>query len=119
MHINNINSTRYGSTKKEQEHVHEIQGSVQIAEIKEDPHNHRFAAVSGEAMPLGDKDHFHEVKFRTDFYEGHYHEFRGKTTGAIMVGDRHVHFLESVTTENDNHSHKFRLSTFINDPIGD
>ena len=115
-HINNIRSD---SVNEEQEHVHEVQGSVKIAEIKEDPHNHRFTAVTGEAKPLGDKDHFHEVKFRTDFYEGHYHEFRGKTCGAIMVGDRHVHFLESMTAESDNHCHNFRLSTFINDPIGD
>lgn len=100
-------------------HVHEAQGSVQIAEPREDPHNHRFATVSGEEISIGRDDHVHEVKFRTDFYENHFHEFTGRTTGAIKVGDRHVHFLESVTTINDGHSHKFRLSTFIQDPIGD
>lgn len=101
----------------EQEHVHEVQGSVEIAEREEDPHNHRFATVTGEAKPLGIKDHFHEVKFRTDFYENHYHEFKGRTGGAIQVGDRHVHFLESITEEADGHQHNFRLATFIDNPI--
>ena len=99
--------------------MHEVQGSVQIAERQEDPHNHRFASVSGEAIPIGMSDHVHEVIFRTDFYEEHFHQFCGKTSGAIMVGDRHVHFLESVTTENDGHMHEFRLASLIEDPIGD
>jgi len=100
-----------------QRHVHEVLGSVQIAEPQSDPHNHRFATVSGEAVQVG-ADHYHEVKFRTDFYENHFHEYCGRTTGAIVVGDRHVHFLESVTTENDGHRHNFRVATLINDPIG-
>ena len=103
---------------KEQKHVHEVQGSVQIAEPQEDPHNHRFATVSGEAIKYGNS-HYHKVKFRTDFYENHFHEFCGNTTLAIPVGDRHVHFLKSVTTENDNHKHCFRFGTFIDNPIGE
>lgn len=102
----------------EQRHVHEVLGSVEIAERQEDPHNHRFATVSGEAMPCG-SSHVHEVKFRTDFYENHFHEFRGKTGLAIQVGDRHVHFLESVTEESDGHVHDFRVGTLIQDPIGE
>ena len=104
---------------EEQAHVHEVQGSVEIAEREEDPHNHRFATVSGEAIPKGPSDHIHEIRFRTDFYENHFHEFMGKSGGMFKVGDRHVHFLESVTTVNDGHRHKFRLGTFINDPIGE
>lgn len=100
-----------------QEHVHEILGSVMIAEPREDPHNHRFATVSCEQIGTG-INHFHEVKFRTDFYEGHYHEFCGRTTGAVIVGDRHVHFLRGETTENDGHTHDFRAATLIEDPIG-
>ena len=73
--------------------------------------------MTGEAKSLGIKDHFHEVKFRTDFYENHYHEFKGRTGGAIQVGDRHVHFLESITEEADGHQHNFRLATFIDNPI--
>lgn len=107
-----------GHCHEEQKHVHEIQGSVEIAGRQGDPHNHRFATVSGEAIPFG-TDHCHEVLFRTDFYEDHFHEFCGKTSGAIQLGNRHVHCLESVTTENDGHRHQFRVVSLINDPIGD
>lgn len=100
-------------------HVHEVQGSVEIAEREEDPHNHRFATVSGEVIPIGNNDHVHAVRFRTDFYEDHFHEFCGKTGGAIQVGDRHVHFLESVTTVVEGHQHEFRVATMIEDPIGE
>ena len=116
---NGNNDSLQPSLPQPQRHVHEVQGSVQIAEPVEDPHNHRFATVSREAIPIGNNNHVHEVRFRTDFYENHFHEFSGRTTGAIMVGDRHVHFLKSVTTVNDGHRHEFRLSTFIDDPIGD
>ncbi|MDF2544575.1 MAG: hypothetical protein K0S47_4293 [Herbinix sp.] len=105
--------------ENKQKHVHEVQGSVQIAEPTEEPHNHRFCTVSGEAIPCGNNDHVHNVAFRTDFYEDHYHEFCGRTGGAIPVGDRHVHFLESVTTVDDGHKHKFRVATLIENPIGD
>lgn len=102
-----------------QKHVHEVLGSVEIAEPKEDPHNHRFATVSDEAIWTENGNHVHVVKFRTDFYENHYHEFCGKTCEAIQVGDRHVHFLKCVTTENDCHFHEFRVGTLIDNPIGD
>ena len=102
-----------------QRHVHEVQGSVKIAEIPEDPHNHRFATVSGEAKFTGPTTHFHVIKFRTDFYEDHFHEFVGVTTETDDVGDRHVHFLQSTTKPREGHAHDFRLGTFINDPIGD
>ncbi len=88
--------------------------------VPTDPHNHRFATVSGEAIPLGNGDHVHEVCFRTDFYEGHFHEFKGRSGGAIDVGDgRHVHFAEAQTTQEDGHRHRFRAASLIQDPIGD
>jgi hypothetical protein len=107
--------------QEEEQHVHEMVGSVMIAERVEDPHNHRFATVTGEAMEVrcNNHDHVHEVFFRTDTYEDHFHEFCGVTGGAIRVGDRHVHFLESVTEEADGHTHNFRVATLIEDPIGD
>lgn len=105
---------------KEQTHVHEVLGSVWIAEAATDPHNHRFAVVTCDVIPVGTRDHVHEVKFRTDFYEDHFHEFSGRTQGAIPVGNgRHVHFLESVTEQNEGHRHKFRVATLIDDPIGE
>jgi hypothetical protein len=102
--------------REDQHHVHEVLGSVIIAEKGEEPHNHRFAAMSGQAIPTGRGDHIHEVKFRTDFFGGHFHEFCGKTKGAIKVGDRHVHFLEAETTIEDGHRHLFRAATLIDDP---
>ena len=105
--------------RERQSHVQEIQGSTEIAERRDDPHNHRFATVSDEVIPMGN-DHVHEVKFRTDFYEDHFHEFCGRTGGAIPVGGgRHVHFLESVTQVSDGHRHQFKFASLINDPIGD
>ena len=102
-----------------QKHVHELQGSVKIVEREEDPHNHRFATVTGEAIPCGGDDHVHDVTFRTDFYEDHFHEFKGRTGGAIQVGNRHVHFIESITSVNDCHKHCFEASTLIENPIGE
>jgi len=101
---------------EEQKHVHELQGSVKIAE-PEDPHNHRFCTVTGEAIPCDDHDHIHEVMFRTDTFDEHYHEFRGRTGPCIKVGDRHVHFIESVTSMNDGHRHNFEAATLIENPI--
>lgn len=108
------------NSQTRQTHDHEVLGSVQIAEAQTDPHNHRFASVTGKVIPISFNDHVHDLAFRTDFYEDHYHEFCGRTGGAIYVGDgRHVHFLESVTFVSEGHAHEFRVATLINDPIGD
>lgn len=103
---------------KGQRHVHELQGIVMIAEEEEDCHGHRFCAVTGEAIPYGTDDHIHEVCFCTDFFEDHYHEFKGKTGCAIPVGNRHVHYIDSVTTVNDGHRHEFEAATLIDNPTG-
>lgn len=102
----------------EQKHVHEITGSTQILQECRDCHNHRFCTVSGEAMPIpGKNDHYHEVKFRTDFADGHYHEFCGKSSGAIDVGGgKHVHFAKAFTTMEDGHKHEFQVSSLIDEP---
>ncbi len=102
-----------------QRHVHEVLGSVRVAELREDPHNHRFAGVSGEAilMPGG---HVHEVCIRTDFYEDHYHIITAKSGPAIPVsGNRHVHFLEGVTSAEDGHCHMLLAASLIDNPIGE
>ncbi len=101
-----------------QRHVHEITGSVMVAEQGNDAHNHRFAGVSGEAMPSGGS-HVHEVTIRTDFYEDHFHFITGTSGPAIPVGDRHVHFVMAQTTRQDGHMHTFRVAALIEDPIGD
>lgn len=113
----NDRKSQFDCDCEKQKHVHELQGSVRIAEPKEDPHNHRFCTVTGEAIYCGDS-HIHEVCFRTDNFNDHFHEFKGKTGPAIRVGDRHVHFIEDVTTENDGHRHRFEAATLIENPIG-
>ena len=101
--------------KEKQKHVHEVQGSVKIA--GEDPHSHRFATVTGEAIPYGAHDHIHELFFRTDYYDDHYHEFKGKTGCAIKVDEnRHVHYIESITSVDDGHRHAFEAATLIENP---
>lgn len=64
------------------------------------------------------KDHFHEVKSHTDFSDEYFHEFCGKTGGAIDVGNgKHVHFIKDFTEEKDNHMHKFQAAALIDSPI--
>jgi hypothetical protein len=81
--------------------------------------NHRFAGVSGEAIPLPNGNHVHKLTLRTDFYEEHFHEICGVSGEAIRVGDRHVHFVKAFTSVNDGHCHKFRVAALINNPIGE
>ena len=102
-----------------QKHVHELTGSTGIFEECNDCHNHRFCTVTGEAIYIpGKNDHFHEVKFRTDFTDEHFHEFCGKTSGAIdLGGGKHVHFIKDCTEKEDNHKHEFQAATLIDSPI--
>jgi hypothetical protein len=117
-HYQNTNNDTLKMYQNTQNHVHEIQGSVDIAEPEEDPHSHRFSAISGEAVPDG-ADHYHEIVFATDFHNEHYHKFYGRTSGSIPVGgNKHVHYLEAETTVNDQHSHNLRFATLIDDPNG-
>lgn len=89
-----------------------------IAEAQDDPHNHRFAGVSGEAI-LIPGSHVHPIEIRTDFYEDHFHMIEGTSGPAIVVGDRHVHFVMAETSFEDGHAHQFRVAALIEDPIGD
>lgn len=98
-----------------QNHVHEVQGCLKTV----DGHYHRFLAVTGEAIPVDKNDHVHEVNYRTDFMNGHYHEYTGRTSGAIIIGDRHIHYIEALTSVDSGHNHGFRLVTFINDGCGE
>lgn len=103
---------------EKQKHVHELTGSVKNFRKCDECHNHRFCTMTGEAIYSKDKkDHVHEVEFRTDFDDEHFHEFYGKTSGAIEVGDgRHVHFLKDFTKEKDGHRHEFQAATLIDSP---
>lgn len=99
------------------DHVHEITGSTSFVEERcEEPHNHRFATVSTNMIRTGNS-HVHEVEFKTDTHENHEHEFCGRTSTSIAVGqNRHTHFLQGRTTRNEGHTHEFRTTTLIENP---
>ncbi|ABS40050.1 YmaF family protein [Clostridium botulinum] len=102
--------------EEKQTHVHEFLGSTRLAEIQTEPHNHRFAGVSGEAIRRGNS-HVHKIKTNTDFFD-HFHMIDVTTGPAIPVGNgRHVHFVSGVTTLNDGHRHEFIFATLIEAPI--
>lgn len=99
------------------DHVHEVTGSTSFVDERcEEPHNHRFATISSTAIRTGNS-HVHEVEFTTDTHENHEHEFCGRTSTAIAVGqNRHTHFLQGRTTRNDGHTHEFRTTALIENP---
>lgn len=100
----------------EQTHVHEFEGSTMLAELKEEPHNHRFAGVSGEEIPVSG-GHIHKIRTRTDFFD-HFHFINVTTDLQIPVGDdKHVHFAEGWTSLNDGHKHEFQFATLIDSPL--
>lgn len=108
--------------KKRMTHVHEVEGSVRLAELKKDPHNHRFAGVTEEVI-LVPGGHIHVFKTKTDFYEDHFHEICVKTGLQVVVGKgedaRHVHFIDAETQVAEDHFHEFIAATLIENPIGD
>jgi len=110
------NNSNCGCEKK-QLHVHEFEGSTRLAELgSDDAHNHRFAGVSGEAIPV-QGGHVHKVKSRTDFFD-HFHEFEATSGLAIPVGGgKHVHFVKAKTNVVDDHHHKLIFATLIDAPI--
>ncbi|CUH94699.1 hypothetical protein P22_0765 [Propionispora sp. 2/2-37] len=113
------NDTRKYCEEEQQTHVHEFLGSTRLAELEEDPHNHRFAGVSDEVIPIGNCQHIHEIRTKTDFYEDHFHEICVRSGPAVFVDeDRHVHFVCGTTTEVEDHEHDFIFATLIEDPIG-
>lgn len=100
----------------EQRHVHEIIGITETNVGCCEGHNHRIATVSGEAIE--DRgSHVHEVTFRTDFADGHFHEFSGTSEPATYVGEgKHVHYVNAETDCADGHSHRFQLASLIEEP---
>lgn len=96
-----------------QGHVHEVRGYVKMGAQN---HYHQYALITGKAIPVNGKEHVHEVYFRTDSINGHYHEYIGRTFGTVEIGDRHIHYIEASTTKNSEHCHDFLLVTNINNP---
>ena len=114
--------TTASSRRSDQEHVHELVGSVIIEDDGcGECHNHRFATVTGEAERTnGCRTHVHRVEFTTDSYEDHSHDFCGYTGEAIEVGcGRHVHYINETTEAENQHRHEFRAATLIENPTSD
>lgn len=102
---------------EDQTHTHEFESSVKLAEEGDDRHNHRFAGVTTEAIPLGNNNHKHTVFTLTDFF-GHLHQVAAETGPAICVSDgKHVHFVSGYTTVDDGHFHEFAFSTLVQSPL--
>jgi len=100
-----------------QTHVHEVLGSVKLAEEDDDRHNHRFATVTTEVIPLKCGGHKHVFSVNTDFFD-HHHEVAGETGPAINVGNgKHVHFATGQSTIDDGHFHNFQFATLIDSPL--
>jgi len=107
---NNYNSSN-------QTHTHEFLGSTKLAEENDERHNHRFAGVTSEVIPLKGGGHKHAILTNTDFFD-HLHEIGVETGPAVNVGDgKHVHFVEGRTTINDEHFHNFQFATLIEAPL--
>lgn len=100
-----------------QTHTHEFTSSTKLAEEGDDRHNHRFAGVTSEVIPIPGGTHKHTIFTLTDFF-GHLHEVAVETGPAISVGNgKHVHFVKGTTTLNDGHFHEFAFSTLIDAPL--
>lgn len=111
-----------------QTHTHEFTASTEL-ELKGNlRHNHRFAGVTGEAIPTG-QSHIHRIKVNTTFNLGHFHEVSVKTGPAITVnpderkGEKvHIHYVEGETTVNGvvPHDHEVMFATLTapNPPSG-
>lgn len=101
------------------QHNHEVLGSTKISGCCEYAHNHRFATVSGDAIPC-DGSHVHEVRFTTDSCNGHKHEFCGTSEPAFDIGcGKHVHLVKGETSYDASHKHEFIVATLIENPVCD
>ncbi len=101
----------------QQTHTHEFESSTKLAEEGDDRHNHRFAGVTSEVIPLPGGNHKHVIYTRTDFF-GHLHEVAVETEPVKDVGHgKHVHFVNGITTLNDGHVHEFAFTTLIEAPL--
>jgi len=109
-----------------QEHNHEFLGSVMLSNPPDRPelvHNHRFAGVTGPAIPTKDS-HVHILCTDSDFFFNHFHSVEAITGPAIPIFDQdgnpigHVHGASGTTSCNFFHDHEFRVATLIQNPIG-
>jgi hypothetical protein len=106
----------HNNKRNKEAHVHEFLGSTRFA--GEDRHNHRFAGVSGPAIPYANS-HVHEIMTRTDDDAGHHHFICLFSGPAYNVGGgRHVHLVNGRTSFDFGHQHSLIFATLIEDPTG-
>lgn len=116
---------RGSNSNNQQTHTHEFVASTKLAVQGINRHNHRFAGVTSEAIPLPSGNHIHQIKKEnTDFFLSHFHEVIVRTGPAIIVNpkapeneQKHVHFVEGETTLDADHTHNFTFATLIEDPL--
>jgi hypothetical protein len=116
---NSVENNYKGNSDSEtvQTHTHEFESSTKLAEENDDRHNHRFAGVTSEVIPIDCHNHKHGIFTLTDFF-GHLHEVAVETGPAINVGNcKHVHFVKGNTTLDDGHFHEFAFTTLIEAPL--
>jgi hypothetical protein len=115
------NLCNHSCPDKRETHVHEVIGSVRLAGLNNDLHNHRFTGITDEEIPIIG-GHIHKLYITTDFYDNHFHSINVKTGPAIAVSDdqnaRHVHFIDADTDIEDLHFHGLTVATMIENPIG-
>lgn len=110
-----------------QTHTHEFTASTELELGGDLRHNHRFAGVTGEAIPSGNS-HIHKIKVNTTLDLNHFHQVIVKTGPAITVnphdppGSRvHIHYVEDETTVNGrvphDHDVEFVTLTAPNPPV--
>lgn len=100
-----------------QTETHEFLGSTRLAEECDERHNHRFAGVTSQEIPIEGGNHVHGFSTNTDFFD-HFHEIRGHTGPIIPVGKgKHIHFAEATTTMVDGHVHDLLFATLIASPL--
>jgi hypothetical protein len=64
-----------GKVKRKQTHDHEFEGSTKLAEQGADRHNHRFAGVTGQVIPVGNS-HVHEIDLTHTDFLNHFHNLK-------------------------------------------
>ena len=99
-----------------QSHVHEFELSTIDAQNNNCRHNHRYAGITSEVIPLPCGQHKHAILTSTDS-NGHHHEIGIETGPAIEVGKgKHIHFVFGETTLDEFHFHRFQFTTEIQNP---
>ncbi|PAB57893.1 hypothetical protein CCE28_17840 [Anaeromicrobium sediminis] len=86
-------------------------------------HNHRVAGVTGSVIPTPGGGHVHQIFVNTDFFFNHFHEVTVTTGPAILIRDGdgniigHVHAIIGTTSCTFFHTHDFKGTTLIQNPL--